>query len=382
MDPVRRLASQQTVAPWLALAAVGAVAFALAVWNFAREVSSIGLEAGPVLAAAVGLSLTSGVVYTSLRIRSNEADLEERWVVVVSALGGGTAFTLSEGLALGIKIIEGRPVSEPLLPILVVGSLGTLGGVMLGQSHVEVRRKQRSAERSRDAIAFTNSLLRHDVRNSLQILIAHVNRLSTHDDDSVVDSARSMRSQTDSIQQLLSEVESLSEVLTADLETEPVDLADVLESVAEQTRAGFEHVTVETDRPERLVVEGADGLYPVFNNLVKNAVQHADDDSVHVEVTAKQAGDRAVARVADDGPGIPEGQREAVFERGVTSDGGGHGLYVAETIVEALDGDIYVEESHLGGATFAVDLPLADEHDEGTDDDPFAGTDEDTAFAG
>jgi signal transduction histidine kinase len=80
----------------------------------------------------------------------------------------------------------------------------------------------------------------------------------------------------------------------------------------------------------------------------------------------------AVAHVADDGPGIPEAERERVFESGVSSDGGGHGLYVARTIVDTLDGDIRVEESELGGAAFVVELPLADEQEDGSDD-PFGG---------
>ena len=78
-------------------------------------------------------------------------------------------------------------------------------------------------------------------------------------------------------------------------------------------------------------------------------------------MTGRREDDEAVVRVADDGPGIPESERDRVFERGVSTDGGGYGLYVAETVVERLGGDIYVEESDLGGAAFVVEVPLAED---------------------
>jgi len=372
MEVFGRLADRESLAPWWPLTAVGLAAFVVSLWNFTREVATIGLELGPVLAAAMGTSLAASVLYVGVRLGRSDLDERERWVVVTAGLGGGFVFTASQALTFAIRAVEGRSVSEPLLPVLVVGGLGTLVGVLVGRNYVAAERGRRTAERSRDAMAFTNSLLRHDVRNALQVVAAHIERLADHDDEEVVESARSIRSQTDSIETLLTEVESLSSVLTGELETEPVDLVDVLASVSEGVADSFEAATVDTDLPDGLVVEGAEVLYPVFDNLVKNAVKHTPSDDVRIDVTAKAGDDVGVTRVADDGPGIPEDDRERVFESGVSSDSGGHGLYVAQTIVETLDGDIRVEESDLGGAAFVVELPLRDEQEDRSDD-PFGG---------
>ena len=75
--------------------------------------------------------------------------------------------------------------------------------------------------------------------------------------------------------------------------------------------------------------------------------------------------------VADDGPGIPEDQRERVFERFTRIDdartrnagGAGLGLAIAREIVERHRGTVAVDPQHEGGARFVVTLPLGNQCD-------------------
>ncbi|MFV1990346.1 MAG: sensor histidine kinase [Acidimicrobiales bacterium] len=86
-----------------------------------------------------------------------------------------------------------------------------------------------------------------------------------------------------------------------------------------------------------------------------------------VKIELRPDGDFAVARIIDDGVGIPETSRETVFERFVRLDSGrsraaggtGLGLAIAKQIVESHGGDIKVTETPGGGATFTVRLPRA-----------------------
>jgi signal transduction histidine kinase len=132
---------------------------------------------------------------------------------------------------------------------------------------------------------------------------------------------------------------------------------------------------VEARRPHAVpVTAGVSGMHPttvtgsreqlarVVTNLVDNAARHAQH-RVAVGVTGD--GRRVRLTVDDDGPGVPEGDRERVFERFTRLDdarardagGAGLGLAVVRSIAERHRGTAFVETSTLGGARAVLDLP-------------------------
>jgi len=372
------------VRPWVALAVVGCLLAVYAVWHYFQEVSAIGLGVGPIVAAALGVSLSAAVVYASVRLQRSDLQTHEGWLVVGTGLGCGLFTSLAYGVTVAVRYFEGRALVEPAFPLLVIGTLGLLGGVVIGNEYVATQQFADQARESRDAMVFTNDLLRHDVRNALQVVDGHATVLADHDDVQVRESAETISGQTDSLDRIVTEVESVVEVLTGEAGGEVADLTTVLADVTESAAADHVGVTLEYDAESELPVAGADALYPVFSNLVGNAIEHGSQP-ITIAVNARREGETGVVRVADDGPGIPEDDRDRVFERGVSTDGGGHGLYVAETVVSRLDGEISVEESDLGGAAFVVEVPLAWTGDEaqtetggeaqnGTGNEPQSGT--------
>jgi anti-sigma regulatory factor (Ser/Thr protein kinase) len=91
----------------------------------------------------------------------------------------------------------------------------------------------------------------------------------------------------------------------------------------------------------------------VVENLVRNAIEHG---STEATITVGGLDDEDGFYVADDGPGIPESEREAVFESGYSTDdsGSGLGLAIVEQTAEAHGWDVRVTESSEGGARFEV----------------------------
>ncbi|MDY7083008.1 MAG: HAMP domain-containing sensor histidine kinase, partial [Halobacteria archaeon] len=83
----------------------------------------------------------------------------------------------------------------------------------------------------------------------------------------------------------------------------------------------------------------------------RNSVEHAGKD-----VTVRVGGSENGFYVKDDGEGIPEKERDAVFNTGYTSanDGTGLGLSIVEKVVEAHGWSIEVSESEEGGARFDI----------------------------
>lgn len=105
-------------------------------------------------------------------------------------------------------------------------------------------------------------------------------------------------------------------------------------------------------------------LTRAVRNLLANARRHAGDSGT-VVLSATAVGGRITIAVEDDGPGIPVSERERVFERfhrvdesrGRDSGGSGLGLAICREIVAAHGGRIWIEDSPLGGARAAFELP-------------------------
>jgi signal transduction histidine kinase len=145
--------------------------------------------------------------------------------------------------------------------------------------------------------------------------------------------------------------------------------------------------------PVRDVRCDRDAIVRVLTNLLDNARKYAPDGS-RVHVTLSLEGDLVRFAVADEGPGIPEDERDEVFERFRRLDGGsskpgeGLGLYICRGLVEAHGGSIRVDDGPKGGAEFSFTLPRATARDDegavdvGPDDGVDVGPDDIGTLAG
>ena len=145
----------------------------------------------------------------------------------------------------------------------------------------------------------------------------------------------------------------------------PVCLADVVADVlrAAEPTTSRRRLQIGTELDVKVFVEGDEGqLHQVVLNLVTNAMQAVDDGEQIVVATRFEDG-RGVLEVRDSGLGVPEENRDRIFEPFFTGreDGTGLGLFVSYGIVERHGGRIVVGQASEGGASLKVSLPLADD---------------------
>ena len=223
-------------------------------------------------------------------------------------------------------------------------------------------------KRQRDDLRLLNQVMRHDIRNDLQLVSAYAELLDDHVDEEGREYLEVIKRNTQSAVSLTTTVRDLAEVmLRDDAEPSRVALDRVLSQQVEEVRSAYSEAvfTVEGSFPEAAVV-GDEMLSSVFRNVLRNAVQHNDETPPKVTVSASVEAVDGVAevRIADNGPGIPEGQRDEVFgkgEKGLDSPGAGIGLYLVRSLVEIYGGDVWIEDNEPKGAVFVVRLPLCEE---------------------
>ncbi len=150
-----------------------------------------------------------------------------------------------------------------------------------------------------------------------------------------------------------------------ELHLEPVAVEDlVLAAVAPlRSQAEERRIALDVDVPEGLVVSGDRArLEMVVSNLVENAIKFTPPGG-QVRVWVRVTWSGVHIGVEDSGPGVPEEERDRIFERFVRGrqaegiPGTGLGLAIVKSTVDAHGGRVWVGESALGGSRFVVELP-------------------------
>jgi PAS domain S-box-containing protein len=143
----------------------------------------------------------------------------------------------------------------------------------------------------------------------------------------------------------------------------PCSIEEVVYTALEQLRASPDSYEVDVDPDLPLVSADPAQMERVFANLLENARRFSSGKPFRV--SAERQGDRAVVRISDRGPGIPEFERERVFEAfyrcsgaDAPHKGSGLGLAIVKGFVESNGGQVRVEQTPGGGATFVVELPF------------------------
>jgi len=225
-----------------------------------------------------------------------------------------------------------------------------------------LQRLERSRDRQQQFVGDASHELRSplaSIRQAAEVSLAHPGALPEGQLAEAVleESARMQRL----VEQLL--LLTRTEDGAATHSYQDVDLDDL--ALAEAGRAARSGLAVETAGIGAGRVRGEPtALGQVVRNLVDNAARHAD---TALAIAVRDTGAGIELTVEDDGQGIPEDQRQRVFDRFVRLDearardagGSGLGLAIVREIVTAHGGTVVISSSSLGGARFVVRLPAS-----------------------
>jgi len=190
------------------------------------------------------------------------------------------------------------------------------------------------------------SVVSHDLRNPLNVAAGRLELARVECDSehfAAIDTAH------DRMQTLIDDLLTLARQDEA-TDVEPVSLPTVTEDCWQTVATIDATLAVET---ERTIRADRSRLQQLFENLFRNAIEHAGAD---VTVTVGEISETNGFYVEDDGPGIPVEDRKQVFEAGYSTndEGTGFGLRIVREIVEAHGWNIRITDGPDGGARFEI----------------------------
>jgi signal transduction histidine kinase len=236
----------------------------------------------------------------------------------------------------------------------------------LGRMQEELRR-QETARRSFVATAS------HELRTPLTMLNGTMELLDEDlreggDLSDAREQVASARGELRRLSVLATELLDLSRLDAAvQLRSEPVELGEIARAVAAEfsLRAGDRGVELEVDSPGACWAHADPAACArVVRILIDNALRYAPRGQP-IQVSAEHVGSRVAVRVSDRGPGVPEDEREHVFERfhrgKATSmeSGFGLGLAIGRELAERMNGSLELSDSYDRGACFVLTLPAS-----------------------
>jgi PAS domain S-box-containing protein len=234
----------------------------------------------------------------------------------------------------------------------------TITGYVINSRDITLRKG------SQQQAAVLHRMLRHNLRNELNVILGHAGELAASADADIASRAETIIDSGSNLRDATSYARVLNDIIESHrIEQTRQDVTTLVDGIVEAYQDG--PVTFACDLPDVLHVTATPKLDVALDHVVRNAVEHNDADSPRVEITARPpATDTGYAEVtiADNGPGIPEQERAVLLEGEETplEHGSGLGLWIVNWIVTRSGGRITFGENEPRGSRVSLALSPAE----------------------
>ncbi|WP_135854353.1 response regulator [Halorussus salinus] len=219
-----------------------------------------------------------------------------------------------------------------------------------------VRREQR--------LQVFNRILRHNLRNDLNVVLGRAQNIGEEFPPAARE-ASVIEQKANELIEISEKAREVGKTLDGgDRKKKQIDVTDCVRRTCEEFRQSYPEATITTCLPESARVYADKTLEAAISEVVENAIEHNDDDQPAVRVAVSATGDDGEwveITVLDDGPGIPEDEREVLTEGEETAlhHGSGLGLWLSHWIVSKFGGELAFEDYHTDGGAVTLRLQRA-----------------------
>jgi PAS domain S-box-containing protein len=213
-------------------------------------------------------------------------------------------------------------------------------------------------ERERQLIVM-DRLLRHNLRNELNLIMGHAEQALDRAGDAVHDDVERILETGNRLLRTADKERDIVALLTEANDPKPLELPPAFEDVCARARSTYPEATIETTMPSSATAWAVPKLPLAVYELLTNAVEHADTEAPQVRLTVRTDAERVEIAVRDECPPIPVQEiRVLRGERDVRSvyHGSGLGLWVVHWAVDRSDGELWFDSDDRGN-TVTISLP-------------------------
>ena len=212
---------------------------------------------------------------------------------------------------------------------------------------------EREAAHSHRDLELYASFLQHDIRNDLQVIMNHAEAALM-----LIDEENSVKGYIQTVEAASERMVHLLDIFGRPGAADERNLIAILERVKGQAEKAHSNLSVVIKSELQSVeLQSARLIGIVFDNLLRNSAEYSEGD-VAVVIDVSQDGGNVQAIISDNGPGIPEEIRPGLFEKGVSTTGGGFGLYLSKRVVDGYGGSIELIPKDQG-TVYRILLPTS-----------------------
>jgi len=219
--------------------------------------------------------------------------------------------------------------------------------------------------RREQQLTVLNRVLRHNLRNTVNVIGGHANLLATDlDDTSLRGQAETIAEQARTLEHWSEEAKGLNRILQHDAVRSPKQLSELVDQSVTRIRGIDPDAGITTDVPSDVWVYADASIGEALHMILENAIEHNDRPTPEVTVSVQRRNESGLAEiaVADNGPGIPDLERK-VLENGDETPlmhSSGIGLWGIYLIANRNGGKISITDNDPRGSVVSIVLPTAD----------------------
>ncbi|KTG30713.1 PAS domain S-box protein [Haloferax profundi] len=213
-------------------------------------------------------------------------------------------------------------------------------------------------------VAVLDRVLRHNLRNDMNIILGHADRLEGQLDGNLAESAAKIQSTGEQLMALAEKERTIAELFSDPPEARSLQVSRLVDSAVASVRAEYPEASISVTAPDHVSVTVTGQIEHALRELIENAIVHTDQDEPTVEIDVTSTEQTATISIADRGPGIPEIERELVTADSLPDSlyhTDGIGLWLASWITGRAGSSIEFEDREPHGTVVRVSLPCSNE---------------------
>lgn len=223
----------------------------------------------------------------------------------------------------------------------------------------QVERQRQELEQLEQQLRAIDNVLRHNIRNSLNVIRGRADILQETTTGRSADNAVSILERTDELLTTSEKSREIINALTKISEPQKVNISAVLKRGIEVVRDEYPDARIKCSIPDDVFVTVYPMIEDAIEEAVRNAVIHNDRSTPTVEIDLTESDGEVVITVVDDGPGISEAER-AILQDGAAVDqlfhGSGLGHWLIHWIVMRSGGSVTVEDVTPQGSKIEIEI--------------------------